>query len=140
MKALNFFNLRCSIIGKELNNKYSLVEWFLSNKNKTINGFKDHFWNGVSTVVFSNLVCSIIINNIKIPNNMHIIPKNKVSKYDLLNYLNKKFNNNTKINAHVSNLKINRTLSTLFKGINDELWNKSIYGKKMSIKEIVNTI
>ena len=24
--------------------------------------------------------------------------------------------------------------------INDEMWNKSIYGKKMSIKEIVNTL
>ena len=140
IKASNFFNLRCSIIGQELKNKYSLVEWFLSNNNKTIKGYKNHYWNGVSTAVFSNLVCSIIINNIKIPNNIHIIPKDKVTKYDLLKYLNEKFNNNSKINPHISDLKINRTLSTLFKEINNELWNKSIYGKKMSIKEIVNTI
>lgn len=140
INASNFYNLRCSIIGKELNNKYSLVEWFLSNKNMPVNGFVDHHWNGVSTTVFSNLVCSIIINKIKIPNNFHIVPKNIVTKYSLLKYLNKRFENNSQVSPFKSKFKINRTLSTIFNEINDEMWNKSIYGKKMSIKEIVNTL
>ena len=31
-KDNNFYNIRVSIIGKELNTKNSLVEWFISNK------------------------------------------------------------------------------------------------------------
>ena len=46
----NFFNLRTSIIGKELNSNKSLYEWFMSQKNKSvINGFSNHLWNGLTT-------------------------------------------------------------------------------------------
>lgn len=140
VNALNFFNLRCSIIGEELKNKYSLVEWYLSNQNKKINGFKDHYWNGVSTNVFSNLICSIIINKIKIPNVLHLTPKNSVSKFNLLRYLENRYKKNVVIKPFISKNPINRTLSTLFENVNNEIWNKSIYLKKITIKEIVNTI
>lgn len=140
VNALNFFNLRCSIIGEELKNKYSLVEWYLSNQNKKINGFKDHYWNGVSTNVFSNLICSIIINKIKIPNVLHLTPKNSVSKFNLLKYLENRYKKNVVIKPFISKNPINRTLSTLFENVNNEIWNKSIYLQKITIKEIVNTI
>lgn len=32
VKNNNFFNLRTSIIGKELDGKFSLIEWFLNSK------------------------------------------------------------------------------------------------------------
>lgn len=140
VNAFNFYNLRCSIIGEELKNKYSLVEWYLSNRNKQINGFKDHYWNGVSTNVFSNLICSIIINKIKIPKVLHLVPKNIVSKYNLLKYLENRYRRNVKIKPYISKNPINRTLSTSFEKINSEIWNKSIYSQKKTIKEIVNTI
>ena len=140
VKTNNLYNIRCSIIGRELSTSYSLVEWFLSQKNKKVNGFKDHLWNGVSTIVYSNLICSIIVNMIKIPNNLHIMPKDIVSKYKLLQIFEANFKNNVTVIPFISKSKIDRTLSTKFKKINNEIWNKSIYKKKLSINEIVKTI
>ena len=51
----NFFNLRCSIIGEEIENKKSLLEWLKNlKKNSEIRGFEDHQWNGVTTQILPN--------------------------------------------------------------------------------------
>ena len=53
--------LRCSIIGKELSTANSLLSWVLSNpKNSSINGYINHFWNGVTVKHFSQIVHGII--------------------------------------------------------------------------------
>ncbi len=138
----NFFNIRASIIGKELNTKNSLVEWFLSNKKKQkIFGFKDHLWNGVSTSVFAEILYTIIDKKIKIPNNFHLVPKNKINKYELMlyfkNYYGFKSLNIIKKN---SGMTINRVLETSNKIVNDKIWLKTKYKKKLNIKEIVSTL
>jgi len=138
----NFFNIRVSIIGKELNSRNSLVEWFLSNKNeKKIFGFVNHLWNGVTTNVFAELLFTIISKKIKLPNNFHLVPKDKVNKYVLMNYLKNHFGyKNLGIVKKNSNMRINRVLKTSNSRINDNIWSKSKYKKKLSIKEIVSTI
>ena len=138
----NFFNIRVSIIGKELNTKNSLVEWFLTNKNKSqIFGFSDHLWNGVTTNVFAQLLFTIISKKIKLPNNFHLVPKDKVNKYVLMNYLKNHFKyKNLKIIKKNSNMKINRVLETSNKTTNNNIWVMSNYRKKLTIKEIVSTL
>ena len=140
IKDKNFFNIRCSIIGKEIKNHVSLFDWFNMQKNE-VNGFNNHLWNGLSTRVFSELLKTIIINKIKLPNVIHIIPKDKISKYTLLNYFkiisNKK---KIKINKIYSKHKINRTLNTNYLSKNLEIWNKSIYKKQLNLKNVVETI
>lgn len=140
VKSDNFFNIRSSIIGRELKYKYSLLEWYLSQANRNINGFIDHNWNGLSTIVFSNLICAILINGISLPNTIHIIPKNTVNKFELLKIFENKFNINAKINSFKSQKPIDRTLNTNNKKLNSQIWNSSIYKKKLNITEIVNTI
>lgn len=138
----SFFNIRVSIIGKELYTKNSLVEWFISNKKSPkIFGFTDHLWNGVTTNVFANILLTIIKQKINIPNNFHLVPKNKVNKYILLNYLKNHYKfRNLKIIKKKSNMRINRVLQTSHKKINNEIWHKTKYKKKLSIKEIVSTL
>lgn len=138
----NFFNIRVSIIGKELDTKNSLVEWFLSNeKNSRIFGFKDHLWNGVTTAVFSQIMLTILDKRINIPNNFHLVPKDKVNKYVLLNYLKKHYKfKNLKIVKKNSNKTVNRVLQTSYKKINKEIWLKTKYKKHLSIKEIISTL
>ena len=138
----NFFNIRVSIIGKELDTKNSLVEWFLSNKKKEkIFGFKDHLWNGVTTGVFSQILYTIINKKINIPNNFHLVPKDKVNKYKLMQFLKNHYGfKNLKIIKKNSNNKINRVLETSHKLINDNIWLKTKYEKKLSIKEIISTL
>jgi dTDP-4-dehydrorhamnose reductase len=140
VKDKNFFNIRCSIIGKEIKNYVSLFEWF--NKQKyDINGFTNHLWNGLSTNVFSELLKTIIINNIDLPNIIHIIPKDKISKYTLLKYFKLISNNKKiKINKKSSQHKINRTLDTKYHSKNLEIWNRSIYTKQLNLKSVVKTV
>ncbi len=138
----NFFNIRASIIGKELNSKNSLVEWFLSNKKKKkIFGFKNHTWNGVSTSVFAEILFTIIDKKINIPNNFHLVPKDKVNKFELMHYLKNHYRfKSLNIIKKNSIMKINRSLVTSHKLVNDEIWKKTKYKKKLTVKEIVSTL
>ena len=139
----NFFNLRCSIIGNEIKNYKSLFEWFKIQKNGThINGFSNHLWNGLTTNVFAKLIKNIILKNISIPNSIHIVPRNKVSKFQLLRLFKKKINrNNIFIKKVKANVRINRTIDTIFKNKNLQIWKKSDFNKQLSISEIViNTL
>jgi dTDP-4-dehydrorhamnose reductase len=133
--------IRTSIIGEELSGKKSLIEWVKSNANGEINGFTNHLWNGLSTNVFSELLKTIIINNIDLPNIIHIIPKDKISKYTLLKYFKLISNNKKiKINKKSSQHKINRTLDTKYHSKNLEIWNRSIYTKQLNLKSVVKTV
>ena len=52
--------IRTSIIGEELKNKYSLLEWV--NQNKELKGFTNHYWNGVTCLELSKIIEKIIVN------------------------------------------------------------------------------
>lgn len=138
----NFFNLRCSIIGHELSSSNSLLEWFLSQKkNSNINGFVNHTWNGLTTLTYSKLLLSIIKNKINIPNKIHLIPKNKVNKFQLIQIFRKYSNrDDIKVNEFYANVDCHRTLKTLYQDINNEIWEKSIYQKLLTIEEMVSEI
>ena len=138
----NFFNIRVSIIGKELDTKNSLVEWFLLNKNKKkIFGFKDHLWNGVTTGIFAQILYTIINKKINIPNIFHLVPKNKVNKFKLMQLLKNHYGfQHLKIIKKNSNNRINRVLETNYKSLNDKIWSSTKYKKKLSIEEIISTL
>ena len=55
--------IRTSIIGEEITNKRSLVEWVKSNTSKEINGFIKHFWNGVTCLQLAKIIYKIITNS-----------------------------------------------------------------------------
>jgi len=135
----NFFNLRCSIIGNEIKNYKSLFEWFKIQNNGThINGFSNHLWNGLTTNVFAKLIKTIILESISIPNTIHIVPKNKVSKFELLSLFKKKLNRKDIFIKRVkAKIPVNRTIETIFKKKNLEIWKKSDFKKQLTISEIV---
>ncbi|MDR0631750.1 MAG: sugar nucleotide-binding protein, partial [Holosporaceae bacterium] len=136
--AENFINLRCSIIGLELKNKTSLLEWFLNQpKGATINGFKNHLWNGVTTTAFARICVGIIRNNLQIDHMQHIIPANIVNKLDLLNIFKEIFNRNDVIVRDVyTDVGIDRVLSTNDCGINRSIWNAAKYGQIPTVEEM----
>ena len=138
IKDKNFFNIRTSIIGEENFNKISLIEWFKSSpKNSVLNGFKNHHWNGVTTKVFAELICSILDMSIK-ENVIHLTPRDKVNKFELLQLLKEKFKrNDIKINKISFKNSIDRTLKTNHNEIVEKIWKKSIFGKKLTIKDMI---
>jgi dTDP-4-dehydrorhamnose reductase len=82
--ADNVTHLRCSIIGPELPPPSSLLGWILSAPSGSrLNGFTDHFWNGVTTLHFAKL-CAALIAGTEVPSLQHVIPGDSVSKARLL--------------------------------------------------------
>lgn len=142
VKSLNFYNLRCSIIGKEIKAFKSLLCWFTNQKkNSTISGYTDHLWNGITTRHFARIVTIIIFKKINIPNLIHITPNNIVNKYQLLKIFQKKFNRQDLIiNKTKSKITINRTLSSKNNEINKKINKKLGYRKLPTIKELVQEI
>ncbi len=139
IKKKNFFNLRTSIIGREYSSKKSLLEWFLNHKNKsTLNGFENHYWNGLTTITFGEIIYTIIENNLKIPNTFHIVPKDTINKYDLLQIFNKKFNTKYKIEKFRTQKKIDRSLKTVYKKKLNQIWKLSKFKSQPSIKDMIN--
>jgi len=82
--------LRCSIIGPERNTSCGLMEWFLS-KDGIVNGYVDHYWNGLTTLELSNVILNIIDENKFINGIQHLYSQNSLSKFELLKLISEKF-------------------------------------------------
>jgi dTDP-4-dehydrorhamnose reductase len=105
--------IRTSIIGEELYNKTSLLEWVISNENKEINGYINHLWNGITCLQLSKIIKNIIIANMYWLGVRHIFSPTIVSKYELVSYINEIYELNIKINKYETNI-INKSLDTIY--------------------------
>jgi dTDP-4-dehydrorhamnose reductase len=106
--------LRTSIIGEEIHSNSSLIEWAKSQKNKEVNGFTNHFWNGITTKQYAKCCDSIIKNNLYGIGLFHIFSKDVVTKAQMLKYFNDKYDLNLSINETDSlSENCDRSLSTL---------------------------
>lgn len=123
----NSITLRTSIIGHELNTKYSLLNWFLFQK-KSIKGYKNAIFSGLTALEIAKVLEKYIIPNKKIKGIYHLSGK-PINKYDLLNIIKKTYKKKIKITPD-SKIKTNRSLnSRLFKkvtGYKPPTWNKLI--------------
>ena len=106
--------IRTSIIGEEIYNKKSLLEWIKSNKNSEINGYTNHLWNGVTCYQLAKIINQIITNNLFWEGVRHIYSPNIVSKYDLAIMINNIYNLNIKINKYNCEKTIDKTLSSIY--------------------------
>lgn len=89
--------IRTSIIGPEVKKEgEGLLHWFLTNKNKSINGYKSNFWSGVTTLELAKFL-KWIIGNKNFNGLLHLTNNNSISKYDLLNIFNDVFNQQKEI-------------------------------------------
>ena len=143
LSCSNFFNIRCSIIGPELDGHKSLLDWFkFLPLNSKIKGFKNHEWNGITTYAFGKIIYGIIKSNLKIPQLVHMVPKNSINKFNLLKIFKRLFlRKDIFISPINSKDKINRTLKTTYPDLNKKIWKsagyKDIPTLEYLIKEIV---
>ncbi len=123
----NTLTLRTSIIGHELQTKYSLLSWFLDQK-KTIKGYKNAIFSGLTALEIAKFLDKFIIPNKKL-NGMYHLSGNTISKYELLNLVKSVYKKDIKIIID-KKVKINRSLnSNLLQkqtGYKPPNWNKLI--------------
>lgn len=88
--------LRTSIIGRELATASGLVEWFLSNQNGHVKGFKKAIYTGFTTIELSKIIMNLIEH---FPNlsGLYQVSSDPIDKYTLLNLVNQAFGLNIKI-------------------------------------------
>jgi dTDP-4-dehydrorhamnose reductase len=79
----NALTLRTSIIGRELTEHRSLLDWFLTQNHKTVRGYRRVIYSGVTTNNLADLVASIIQDHPGL-NGLYQVASEPISKYDLL--------------------------------------------------------
>ncbi len=93
--ADHVLNIRTSIVGPSPIKKRGLFEWFRSQPDgTTVQGYTNHFWNGVTTLQFAELCRRIITGNHfealrREGSAIHFVPNTTVTKYELLTLFQK---------------------------------------------------
>ena len=126
--------IRTSIIGEELVNKKSLLEWVLSNKNGKINGYTNYLWNGCTCVTVVKFIENIINTKSFWKGIKHLHSKETVSKHELVCMINDIYNLNIDITPIELDNIINKTLSSIY---DNTVITKSIKEQIMEQKNIL---
>lgn len=105
--------IRTSIIGEEERNKRSLLEWVKSNKGNNINGFTNHFWNGVTCLQLAEIIEKIINENLYWEGVRHIFSPRSVSKYELIKIISEEYELNINVIPFETE-KVDKTLTTIY--------------------------
>jgi len=104
--------IRTSIIGEEASNKLSLLEWVRSNANGEINGFDNHFWNGVTCLELATFLKKLVDENLYWNGVRHIYSPETVSKYDLVSLINDVYSLNIRVNKKSADVFCDRSLKS----------------------------
>jgi dTDP-4-dehydrorhamnose reductase len=85
--------LRTSIIGRELETKRNLVEWFLdaAGSGAAVRGFSAVYWNGVTTLTLAKIIFRIVECDLLRDEALVQLASERVAKYDLLRMLNESY-------------------------------------------------
>lgn len=105
--------IRTSIIGEEIYNKRSFLEWVRNSKG-VINGFTNHFWNGITCLQYAKIVDKIIREKLFWQGVRHIYSSNIVSKYDLCRIIDEVYNCRLNIIPFNTSTSINKILNSIY--------------------------
>jgi dTDP-4-dehydrorhamnose reductase len=103
--------VRTSIIGPELKTKFGLLD-FVRNAPPPLRGYTNHWWNGITTKQFAVVCQQIIEKDLWVPGLSHIFSPHDVSKYELVNLINKVYDLDMEVIPHQTPVGVNRTLRT----------------------------
>ena len=81
--APNALTLRTSIIGRELAEHRSLLEWLLSQRGATVRGFRKVIYSGITTNEMAEVLAMIITHHPRLSGLFHVASQ-PISKHDLL--------------------------------------------------------
>lgn len=88
--------LRTSIVGRELQSQNGLVEWFLSQRGRTVSGFANAIYSGLTTEALARIIVNLLHSKPSLEGLWHVSSV-AISKYELLRKLNIAFATGTEI-------------------------------------------
>lgn len=106
----NCLTLRTSIIGRELKRTAGLLEWFLSQRSKTIQGYSRAIFTGFITSELAAILTDIVANHRGLHGLYHI-SSDPINKYELLNMIKAALNLEITINEYTG-VSVDRSLNS----------------------------
>lgn len=105
--------IRTSIIGEEKGRSRSLLEWLRGQREKTVDGFVNHKWNGLTTVYLAEIIEKIISDDLYEPGVFHLHSPRVITKYRLLRLINDVYDLRVTIRKTRATRAIDRTLTSI---------------------------
>ena len=135
-------HLRCSLIGPEIGRSSLFFEWVRQQlANAQINGYTNHIWNGLSSMVFGRIVSGIINLDLFQPGVQHLVPKDRVTKDELVRLELKALGrSDVQVQSTKDEHPTDRTLATGNPGRNLELFRGAGFKELPTIGQMVEEI
>jgi len=138
LSRCNTLIIRVSIIGPDLFSDKGLFSWFLNTKSGTnLNGYINHYWNGITTLEWCEKVFSFIkeeeLENLITKKIIQLGTKEINNKYQMLMLINKIYDKKINIYPLENNEKINRCLCP--EVFSDSLENQLLNLKAFNISQ-----
>lgn len=127
--------MRTSIIGEEVGQGRSLVEWIKSMKNKPAKGFINHNWNGMTCLQVAKIFEDIIVNNKYWQGVRHVPSPNIINKFELVSAVSKTYELNIEITAAEDKNPIDRTMVSKFNPLESNFDIPTIEQQIVEMKE-----
>lgn len=136
---LRTMNLRVSVVGKEQSTSIELMSWLLNQpKNAEVQGFNNHFWNGVTPKQLSKVINSVVTKDLFNPRSLHLVPADKTSKCELLQTIaTLGGRHDIQVRPVAAASSVDRTLSTAFPEWNMKIWESAGYLEIPRIQDMI---
>lgn len=137
-----FMNIRVSIIGPENSGHTSLYDWVrFQPAGAQINGYTNHFWNGIPAIHFGRICRVIVENSMFWPGTMHLYPKDQLSKFELVTLIAESCQRrDLSIIPFSAPAPINRTLNSQEPNNSKRLWFAAGFQEPPMIADLVDEI
>lgn len=130
--------IRCSIVGRDSRTHSGIYSWFKSAiQEKSVQGYENHWWNGVSTTAFAKLAVAMCEQNFTEPIDQHWLPLDRTNKFNLLRLFALYLGVPQTIVERAETVPgMDRTLGTDNQNLSSELWSLAGYERAQSIDEL----
>ena len=122
----NAMVIRTSIIGEEINSNRSLIEWVKSNDRKTVDGYTNHTWNGLTCLELAKFIDRCISQGIYWEGVRHIFNTTPTTKLELVELIALNFNIDLTVVPKETTTPVYRTLSTIHTTLVDTSIDKQL--------------
>ncbi len=140
--SASVLNLRCSVIGPELDSHVNLLEWVLFHEpGSSFSGYTDHRWNGITTQAFARIVAGILTSENPLSGTVHVVPADQVDKSLLSTLILDAFGRRgITVEPRETGSPVDRTLCTVEGPRNARLWRDAGYPSIPRISEMVRDL
>jgi dTDP-4-dehydrorhamnose reductase len=135
----NTMTLRVSVVGVERDANTELLNWILNHPPKsTIEGYVNHIWSGVTPLHLAKLLTGVINQDLYFNGVQHIVPENKVTKYQLVKLISEAFKrDDLEIVERITSVSVDRSLASQNPTRNTRLWDASGYAAPPKIEDMI---